>query len=201
MKKWKNELVLYLLLTVRIFPAPPTALGSLLLLNVPIRQAPTLLPMYINTNEYFTDDLLIKIYGVPNLLLDDEPILKNVMGWDTHWKEVRRLTHRNLKKKKRSKSGKREGNIRTVNKRERTNSFFHFFMWAWFHFQVNRFSFFSSLDRCLSHPPRCPPLLDLCLFLTSLYIKLPPSFKYIFHPVMFLSMGSSSNSRLGTSYI
>ena len=30
----------------------------------------------IKTNEYFTDALLIKRYQVPNLLLDDETILK-----------------------------------------------------------------------------------------------------------------------------
>ena len=41
----------------------------------------------INTNKYFMDELLIKRYEVPNLLLDDEPILKNVTGWDVYWKE------------------------------------------------------------------------------------------------------------------
>ena len=34
----------------------------------------------IKTNEYFTDELLIKRYEVHNLLLDDEPILKNERG-------------------------------------------------------------------------------------------------------------------------
>ena len=34
----------------------------------------------IKTNEYFTDELLINIYEVHNLLLDDEPILKNERG-------------------------------------------------------------------------------------------------------------------------
>ena len=52
----------------------------------------------IKTNEYFTDELLIKIYEVPNLLLDDEPILKNVMGCDIHWKEVRIFTYRTLRR-------------------------------------------------------------------------------------------------------
>ena len=33
-----------------------------------------------------------------------------------------------FKKKHISKSGRREGQIRTVNKRERTDSFFHFFI-------------------------------------------------------------------------
>ena len=40
----------------------------------------------IKTNEYFTDELLIKRYEVPNILLDDEPIFKNVTGCDIHWK-------------------------------------------------------------------------------------------------------------------
>ena len=43
----------------------------------------------INTNEYFTDELLIKRYDVPNLLLDDEPVFKNVTGCNKHWKEGR----------------------------------------------------------------------------------------------------------------
>ena len=62
----------------------------------------------IKTNEYFTDELLIRIYGVRNLLLDDETILKNVTGCDIHWKEGRSLTYRNFKKKKISKSVGRE---------------------------------------------------------------------------------------------
>ena len=36
----------------------------------------------INDNKYFTDELLIKKYEVPNLLLDDEHILNNVTGCD-----------------------------------------------------------------------------------------------------------------------
>ena len=35
----------------------------------------------IKTNEYFTNVLLIKRYELPNLLLDDEPIIKKVTGW------------------------------------------------------------------------------------------------------------------------
>ena len=71
---------------------------------------------------------MIKRYEVPNLLLDDEPILKNVTGCDIHRKEGRSLTYRDVTDKHRSKSGRREGHIRTVEKRERTDSFFHFFM-------------------------------------------------------------------------
>ena len=46
----------------------------------------------------------------------------------SNWKEGRSLTYRDVKKKQRSKSGGRAGQIRKVNKRERTAPFFHFFM-------------------------------------------------------------------------
>ena len=39
---------------------PPTALGSLLLLNVPIRQALTLLPMYITPRYVFEDGFIVQ---------------------------------------------------------------------------------------------------------------------------------------------
>ena len=82
----------------------------------------------IKTNEYFTYGLLIKRYEVRNLLLDNEPILKNITGRGIHWKEFRSLMYRDVNNNQRSKGGGREGQIRTVNKRERTDSFFHFFM-------------------------------------------------------------------------
>ena len=71
---------------------------------------------------------MIKRYEVRNLLMDDEPILKNVTGYNVHWKEGRSLTYRDVNKKHRSKSGGRAGHIRTANKRERTDLFFHLFM-------------------------------------------------------------------------
>ena len=52
----------------------------------------------IKTNEYFTDELLIKRCDVRNLLLDDEPILKNVTRCNIHWKVGRSLTYSNVKK-------------------------------------------------------------------------------------------------------
>ena len=42
---------------------------------------------------------MIKRYEVPNLLLDYEPILKNVTGYDIHWEEVRILMYREVKEK------------------------------------------------------------------------------------------------------
>ena len=71
---------------------------------------------------------MIKRYEAPNLLLDNEPILKNVTGCDIHWKEGRRLTYRDVKNNKISKSGRRAGHILTVKKRERTDSFLYFFL-------------------------------------------------------------------------
>ena len=71
---------------------------------------------------------MINRYEVPNLLLDDEPILKNVTGCNIHWKEGRSLTYRDVKKNQISNSGRRAIQLHTSNKRERTNSFFRFFM-------------------------------------------------------------------------
>ena len=68
----------------------------------------------IKTNKYFTDQLFIKRYEVPNILLEDEPILKNLRCCNVNWKEGRRLTYRDVKKKQRSKSSGRVGQICTV---------------------------------------------------------------------------------------
>ena len=71
---------------------------------------------------------MIKRYEVSNLLLDDEPILKNVTGCDIHWKEGRILKYRYVKKKQRSNRGVRVVQVHKVNKRKREDSFFHFFV-------------------------------------------------------------------------
>ena len=55
------------------------------------------------------DELLIKRYELPNLLLDDEPILKNVTRCNIHWKEGRNLMYRGVKKTQISKSGRGKG--------------------------------------------------------------------------------------------
>lgn len=83
------------------------------------------LKFYFKTNPYFTNSVLTKTYDVPNLLLmDDEPLLKNVTGCDIDWKDQEMcLTHRVVCKKQRNKKGM----IRHVKKNERTESFFHFF--------------------------------------------------------------------------
>jgi len=78
-------------------------------------------------NTYFANRTLTKRYEVPNLLTEDEPILKNVSGTEITWKSGRSLTYREVTRKQRKKGGRGAGQIRTVSKRERTDSFFHFF--------------------------------------------------------------------------
>ena len=51
---------------------------------------------------------MIKKYEVPNILLDNVPILKNVTGCNIHWEEGRSLAYMYVKKKHISKSGRRE---------------------------------------------------------------------------------------------
>jgi len=78
-------------------------------------------------NPYFSNSVLSKRYDVPNLLVADEPILKNVQGCTIDWSNPgTRLTFREVERKQRGK-GKHSGQIRTVKKQERKDSFFHFF--------------------------------------------------------------------------
>mmetsp|Transcript_22803 Transcript_22803/g.32639 ORF Transcript_22803/g.32639 Transcript_22803/m.32639 type:complete len:321 (-) Transcript_22803:67-1029(-) len=77
-------------------------------------------------NPFFTNPLLTKQYNVPNLLIADEPILKKVIGCEIDWKSGRSLVYREVTKKQRGK-GKNVGQVRTVRKQERKDSFFHFF--------------------------------------------------------------------------
>jgi len=97
------------------------------------------LKFYFATNDYFITPILSKTYEIPNLLLDDEPILKNVTGCTIQWKDPNKtLTHTLVSKKQRAKKGKHAGQIRTVTRHERCDSFFHFF-----------------------NPPRMPSLEDM----------------------------------------
>lgn len=84
------------------------------------------LEFIFESNDYFTNEVLKKEYDVPNLLLLDEPILKNVVGTHINWKKGKCLTHRTVKKKQRGK-GKNAGQVRTIEKTEEKESFF-----AWF---------------------------------------------------------------------
>ena len=79
-------------------------------------------------NDYFTNTVLEKKYDIPNLLLDDEPVLQQVTGTTIEWKsDENNLCFKKVQKKQRSKRGPNAGQIRTITKSERTDSFFHFF--------------------------------------------------------------------------
>lgn len=76
-------------------------------------------------NTYFSNEVLTKTYEIPNLLLEGEPILQNVTGSVINWLPGKSLTYKTVQKKQRSK--KKPNAIRTITKRERVDSFFHFF--------------------------------------------------------------------------
>jgi nucleosome assembly protein 1-like 1 len=84
------------------------------------------LSFHFAPNDYFENAVLTKRYEVPNLLLADEPILKNVEGCEIKWKAGRSLTNRPVTKKQRGK-GKHAGQVRSVKSTESSESFFHFF--------------------------------------------------------------------------
>ena len=85
------------------------------------------LAFHFAENPYFTNSTLLKRYEVPNLLTEDEPILKNVTGTTINWKSGQSLTHKQVQKKQRKKGGRNAGQIRTITKNEQQESFFHFF--------------------------------------------------------------------------
>ena len=85
------------------------------------------LHFHFSPNPFFANKILTKRYEVPNLLTEDEPILKNVTGTTINWKDKQSLTYKEVTKKQRKKNGANAGQIRTITKKERTESFFHFF--------------------------------------------------------------------------
>jgi nucleosome assembly protein 1-like 1 len=84
------------------------------------------LTFHFAPNDYFENETLTKRYDVPNLLTADEPILKNVEGCDIRWKSGKSLTFVEVSKQQRGK-GKNTGQVRTVTRKEKSESFFHFF--------------------------------------------------------------------------
>jgi len=64
---------------------------------------------------------------VPNLLTEDEPILKNVTGCTIQWKKNQCLTYKEVTRKQRKKGGPNAGQVRSITKKEKVDSFFHFF--------------------------------------------------------------------------
>jgi nucleosome assembly protein 1-like 1 len=84
------------------------------------------LMFHFSPNDYFENSVLTKKYDVPNLLLGSEPVLKNVEGCDIRWKDGKCLTFSEVTQMQRGK-GKNKGQVRSVVKTERKDSFFHFF--------------------------------------------------------------------------
>jgi nucleosome assembly protein 1-like 1 len=84
------------------------------------------LKFFFKENPFFENLELTKKYEVPNLLLGDEPVLKNVKGCVIQWKPNQCLTYKSVEKKQRGK-GKKAGQIRTITYNERQESFFHWF--------------------------------------------------------------------------
>ena len=82
------------------------------------------LTFHFSDNPFFTNRTLTKRYEVPNLFTEDEPILQNVDGTTIDWKPGMSLTHREVQQKQRKKSN---GEIRTVTKKVKKESFYHFF--------------------------------------------------------------------------
>ncbi|EJK46640.1 hypothetical protein THAOC_34678 [Thalassiosira oceanica] len=82
------------------------------------------LTYHFSDNPFFTNRTLTKRYEVPNLFTEDEPILQNVVGTTINWKPGMSLTHREVQQKQRKKS---TGEIRTVTKTVKKESFYHFF--------------------------------------------------------------------------
>mmetsp|Transcript_10287 Transcript_10287/g.28372 ORF Transcript_10287/g.28372 Transcript_10287/m.28372 type:complete len:339 (-) Transcript_10287:112-1128(-) len=85
------------------------------------------LTFYFTPNDYFHDTVLTKRYEVPNLALPDEPMIKSVKGCSIQWKDDdHNLTQTKVQKRQRGK-GKRAGQVRTITKLEKKESFFHWF--------------------------------------------------------------------------
>jgi nucleosome assembly protein 1-like 1 len=84
------------------------------------------LTFHFSANDFFENSVLTKKYEVPNLFLSDEPMLKSVQGCEIQWKDGKCLTFSETTQKQRGK-GKNKGQMRNVVKKERKDSFFHFF--------------------------------------------------------------------------
>jgi nucleosome assembly protein 1-like 1 len=84
------------------------------------------LSFHFAPNGFFENNILTKRYEVPNLLLADEPILKNVYGCEILWKPDKCLTFKTTEKQQRG-TGKNSGQVRNIKKKERCESLFHFF--------------------------------------------------------------------------
>lgn len=72
-------------------------------------------------NPYFTNTVLSKTYTIPNLYLNDEPLLEKIEATSINWKFGKSLTYKTVTKKQRAKKGRNAGQIRTVSQQQRTD--------------------------------------------------------------------------------
>lgn len=83
---------------------------------------------YFQENEYFTNKVLTKKYGVsPDLLDDKSPALTLNEGTEIDWKPSKNLCVTEITKKQKAKGGKNKGQTRTVKTSIPKKSFFHYF--------------------------------------------------------------------------
>ena len=76
---------------------------------------------FLAQNPYFTNTVLEKTYTIPNLYLNDEPLLEKIDATEIKWKEGKSLTYKTVTKKQRAKKGKNAGQIRTITQQQRTD--------------------------------------------------------------------------------
>jgi len=88
------------------------------------------LHFHFGPNDYFTDTELIKEYFMKceanekDPFSFDGPEINNCKGCPIHWKPNKNLTVKTVKKKQKHKS---KGNVRTITKQVKNDSFFNFF--------------------------------------------------------------------------
>ena len=85
------------------------------------------LSFYFKENEYFANSVLEKTYVVSKNLFDDDLEISSVTSSQIEWKASKDLTVTEIKEKKKAKSGKNKGQVKTVTKLVPKASFFHFF--------------------------------------------------------------------------
>jgi len=83
---------------------------------------------YFQENEFFTNTVLTKKYGVsPDLLDDKSPALTLNEGTEINWKPSKNLCVTEIMKKQKAKGGKNKGQTRTVKTTVPKRSFFQYF--------------------------------------------------------------------------
>ncbi len=85
------------------------------------------LSFYFKENDFFSNSVLEKTYAVSKNLFDDDLEITSVTSSQIEWKASKDLTVTEIKEKKKAKSGKNKGQVKTVTKLVPKPSFFHFF--------------------------------------------------------------------------